>query len=649
MLRRTIVALACAIWWSVAAPASADEPLLAPMFQDHVVLQRGQPINVWGRAPAGQRVAVSVAGHRATARADRDGRWRLRLPMMAAGGPYTMTARAGGMTQTVNDVLVGDVWLCSGQSNMVLEVRRTLDSRAEIANSANDTLRMLTVPMADAPTPQEDFAGPVAWQVAGPTTVSEWSATCFYFARELQRSVHVPMGMVNAAWGGANIRAWMSREALRTTGDYNEGLDILDIYSRDPMAAYQRWASVWENWWRAQAPALGEPWRPGASQLAWRRAPAQLGYWERWGRPELENFNGLVWYRSNVRLTAQQAGKSATLALGMIDEIDATWVNGQFVGATSGAGTQRNYVLPEGVLRAGDNQVVVAAVDTYATGGLYGPAESRALRFADGASTPLTSWRYAQAPAGLGYPPRMPWEATGGLSTIHNGMITPIGPYNFRGVVWYQGESNTGEPDTYRGLLHAWMADWRGKYGANLPFLIVQLADYGAAATQPVNSGTARVREAQRLAVLDDAHAGLAVTIDLGERGDIHPANKQDVGRRLARAARRVVYGERIAPSGPAPVRAWRNGAEVMVEFTDVERELIAYGASRPVGFELCGATQESCAFVDARIAGPREVALAIPAGLTATRVRLCWADSPVCTLYDRAGLPAGPFELAIR
>ncbi len=646
-MRRMIAALACALLWS--APARADEPLLAAMFQDHAVLQRGEPIRVWGHAPAGERVEVSLAGRRASARADQSGRWSARLPAMSAGGPYTLAARtSSGATQSAADVLVGDVWLCSGQSNMVLEVRRTLDSRAEIANSANDTLRMLTVPMADAATPQPRFAAPVQWQAAGPSTVPEWSATCFYFARELQRTVRVPMGMVNAAWGGANIRAWMSAEALRATGDYNQELDILALYASDPAEAYQRWATVWEGWWRASAPAHGEPWRPGASSMAWRRAPAQLGYWERWGRPELESFNGTVWYRTNVRLTAQHAAQGATLSLGTIDEIDSTWVNGAFVGATSNAGAQRNYTLPAGLLHAGDNLIVVAAVDTYATGGLYGPAETRALRFADGSSAPLRDWRYWQAPANVGYPPRLPWEATGGLGTIHNGMITPIGPYNFRGVVWYQGESNTGEPERYRGLLHAFMADWRGKYGADLPFLIVQLADYGAASTAPVNSGTARLREAQRLAVLDDAHAGLAVTIDLGERGDIHPANKQDVGRRLARAARRVVYGEAIAPSGPIPVRAARAGGEVVVEFTDVERELIAYGANRPLGFELCGAAQETCAFADARISGPRQVALAIPAGLAPTRVRLCWADSPVCTLYDRAGLPAGPFELAI-
>lgn len=647
MMRKTIAALACALVWSVPAQVRAEEPLLAPMFQDHAVLQRGQPIRVWGQAPAGERVDVSIAEARATARADTSGRWSARLPAMSAGGPYTLTARAGNAAQTVNDVLVGDVWLCSGQSNMVLEVRRTLDSRAEIANSANDTLRMLTVPMAHGPTPQQAFAVPVQWQVAGPATVSEWSATCFYFARELQRTVRVPMGMVNAAWGGANIRAWMSTEALRGTGDFDEGLDILELYASDTAGAYRRWGAVWENWWRTAAPTQAEPWAPGA-RVAWRRAPDELAHWERWGEAELESFNGTVWYRANVRLNAQQAMQSAQLSLGTIDEIDATWVNGVFVGAMSGAGDRRNYTLAPGLLRAGDNLIVVAATDTYATGGIYGPAEARALRFENGASAPLTDWRYWQAPVEASYPPRLPWEATGGLGTIHNGMIAPIGPYNFRGVVWYQGESNTGEPERYRGLLHAFMADWRGKYGAEVPFLIVQLADYGPASTAPVNSGTAGVREAQRLAVLDDGRAGLAVAIDLGERGDIHPANKQDVGRRLARAARRVVYGEAIAPSGPVPVRARRSGGGIVVEFTDVERELVAYGASRPVGFELCGPTQESCAFVDARIAGPREVALTISAGLTPTRVRLCWADSPVCTLYDRANLPAGPFELAI-
>jgi sialate O-acetylesterase len=227
-------------------------------------------------------------------------------------------------------------------------------------------------------------------------------------------------------------------------------------------------------------------------------------------------------------------------------------------------------------------------------------------------------------------------------------MIAPLGAFGLRGVAWYQGESNTDEANRYQQLLARFMADWRAKFGAELPFLIVQLANYGAPPTAPGESGWAALREAQRTAVARDAHAGLAVTIDIGDRYDIHPANKQEVGRRLARAARRVVYGESLPPSGPVPVAAKREGVEVAVTFRDATEGLAAYSANGPIGFELCGAAAGSCRYVAARIDGER-VLLAAGDTLAATKVRYCWADSPVCTLYDGARLPAVPFEIEVQ
>jgi sialate O-acetylesterase len=229
---------------------------------------------------------------------------------------------------------------------------------------------------------------------------------------------------------------------------------------------------------------------------------------------------------------------------------------------------------------------------------------------------------------------------------IHNAMIAPLGPYNFRGAVWYQGESNVDQAESYRAELAALMADWRGKFKADLAFLVVQLANHGPPHTEPVESSWARLREAQRLAVAQDAYAGLAVAIDLGDRYDIHPANKQQVGRRLARAARHVIYGEAVSPSGPVPVSAQRFGHDVVVSFEDVEGALVAHSANGPIGFELCGTQAGTCRFVSARLEGSR-VHLTADGG-AAARVRYCWADAPVCTLYDRSELPAGPFELTV-
>ena len=627
-------------------PVSLAEPLLHSIFQDHLVLQREQPIRVWGRATAGGEVTITLAHARASARADEQGRWQASLPPMRAGGPHTLTARTNAGTQTVSDVLIGDVWLCAGQSNMVLQVARTLDSRSEIANAANKSIRMLTVPLASHPTPQENFGGRVQWEIAAPATVPNWSATCFYFARELQRTQQVPMGMVNAAWGGSNIQTWMSEAALRALPRYAAPLDALRLYTTDQPAAVARWGDVWMQWWDTQRKS--QPWTPTALSSEWRAAPPALGFWESWGVPELAQFNGMVWYRADVELTAAQAKQAAVLGIGAVDEVDATWLNGVFIGSTSDPGRRREYAVTAGQLRAGHNVIVVNALDTYATGGMYGPAATRALRLADGTSIPLGAWHY-QVADGVDSPPRTPWEATGGLTTIHNAMIAPIAGFTFRGAVWYQGESNTGAAQQYQRLLAAWIADWRSKFSPDLPFLIVQLANYGTPPTAPAESGWADLREAQRNAVRQDGNAALVVTIDIGDRYDIHPANKQEVGRRLARAARRLIYGEPLPPSGPVATGARRAGDFIEVAFGDVTGRLVTYSAAAPIGFELCGQGSNSCRFAPADLGGDR-VRLQVPAdGPAPTRVRYCWGDSPVCTLFDQAGLPAGPFEVRIQ
>lgn len=631
---------------SLLAASSADAALLHDLFQDHAVLQRDKAINVWGRAAPGESLTITLDGSSSPSKADSTGLWRASLPSMKAGGPYQLTvAAASGEKQVVDDVMIGDVWLCSGQSNMVLQVHRALDSRSEIANSANDSIRMLTVPLTNNAAPQYGFGGPVQWLKASPTTVPEFSALCLYFARELQKKDKVPMGLINASWGGSKIQSWMTASALRSMGDYDRALDALAQSSKNPIAAASQWATIWEGWYRERT--KDQPWSAKPSG-EWKPAPIERGYWEEWGVPELAKYDGMLWYRTTVTLTKSQAAQQATLALGRVDESDQAWVNGRLVGA-AGPGGEKSYALPANVLKAGENSIVVSILDTYANGGMPGRIESRALKFADGSSVVLNKeWRYQLPPANAAFPLRAPWEATAGLGVIHNGMIAPLSNLSLRGVTWYQGESNTDEGDRYQALLTRYFADWRGQFGANTPFFVVQLAGYGPASTKPAESGWANLREGQRLAVQQDPNAGLAIAVDLGERTDVHPANKQEVARRLARAARHVLYKDATPPSGPVPVSARRDGDGVAIEFTDVTGRLVAYSAARPIGFETCGATAGTCEYADATIQGLR-VLLKSANSSTATRVRYCWADSPVCTLYDEAPLPAGPFQVEVK
>jgi sialate O-acetylesterase len=574
------------------------------------------------------------------------------LPAMSAGGPFVLTAQgSSGGPQTVHDVLVGDVFLCSGQSNMELPVGRAGDTDSEIRDSRNDTIRMITVEHASSAAPQTDFASPVAWQSATPETVPAWSAACFFFARELQKTVRVPLGLVHASWGGSNIRPWMSAAALHANGGYESALGLLTLHATDPVAAQSQFGREWEQWWRGKTgDRVGaEPWSAGKGAApGWRPAPAKLGDWRTWGVAELKDFTGLVWYRTHITLSAVEAKAANRLDLGAINQVDQTWINGRIVGNTFGYGTDRTYNIAPGLLHAGDNVLVINVLCNYGGGGLLEGGARRAVQLTDGRSIPLDGpWEYRIAPSAIGYPPRAPWESVGGLTSLYNAMIAPLGHYALRGALWYQGESNTGEAESYPALLAGLMADWRHQFGAALPFLIVQLPNYGKLSAAPEESGWAELREAQRQTVAKDPHAGLTVTIDIGDAHNLHPTNKQDVGRRLALAARHVIYGESIAPSGPVALSAVRADGRVVVGFGDVENHLVTYSHDTPIGFELCGDGPGTCQFAEARLEGTR-VVLGSRNGAPVSRVRYCWADSPICTLFDASGLPAGPFEMRI-
>jgi sialate O-acetylesterase len=647
----SLVAGTLVVLSSALGTASGQSSLaLGPVFQDHAVLQRDKPVAIWGTAGAGDEVSVGLAGRQATARADASGRWTATLPAVTAGGPFSLEVRtASGSVRTVSDILVGDVFLCSGQSNMEFGVAQSKGGAMVAARAANDRIRLLTITHAGAARPAAGFEPLPAWQAVKPETIRTFSAVCYYFGREVQDAQNVPVGLVNASWGGTAIEPWIGETGLSAVGGFETRLDLLRTFARDEDAANQAFGRMWEEWWRGHGASAGEPWK-AEDTGPWTDVPG-FRNWKTWGVPELADLNGMVWYRRSFTLTAAQAAGPATLSLGGIDEVDETWVNGRVIRNTFGWGSRRTYRLPAGTLRAGDNVVVVNVLSTYDAGGMIGPDEAVELTCGDGTKFPLAgNWRYRAVPLSAGRPPRAPWEPIAGITTLYNGMVAPLGPVGLRGVVWYQGETNADEPAGYEKLLRGLMASWRSQFGNDLPFLIVQLPNFGAVPTTPTESAWSDVREAQRRAAAADGHAGLAVTIDVGEAGDIHPANKLEVGRRVARAARRVVYGEQVAPSGPVPLSAGREPAGVVVTFGDVERSLACYSASVAIGFELCGDGPGSCRFVAGTVDRTR-VVLPEPAtpGRPPTRVRFCWGASPICNLSDGTGLPIGPFEIPIK
>jgi len=618
------------------ASSAAGSPTLDPQFGTHAVIQRDRPIILSGEAAPRERLSVSFAGERTSATASAAGRWRAVFPARGAGGPYSIALN--GAT-AADDVAVGDVWLCSGQSNMEYPLRRALNGDAEVQGASDPQLRLMKVEQQLAGEPAARFAKPPSWNAASPDSAKDFSAACYFMVRELRASEKVPVGAIDDSWGGTPIRAWMDEAAVRSSGGADVA-EVVDLYRTNPAAAVRQFGGEWGAWWRKQTgdkPGQ-EPWN-ASSRLSWKPVPS-LDYWDSWG-PQWKAWIGSIWARGRVTLTPAEAAQPATLSLSAVDDLDQTFVNGVPVGGTNDPSNPRSYPLPKGVLKPGVNEIMVFARNVWGQGGFKGPADQFALTFADGRSKPLaTGWEYSKIAESVGQPPVAPWVGSSGVSTIYNAMVAPLSALPIRGVAWYQGAADVGQPG-YDKRLAALMSNWRTQFGdQRLPFLVVGLAGWGKPTAHPVESGWAALIDEQRLAAARDPHAAFASAIDLGEPNDIHPANKQEVGRRLALAAHSLVYRDG-GTVGPLPVSAVRKGNSVVVTFT---KPLQTFSGASANAFELCGS---SCRYADARVQG-NSVVIAWD-GQPVTRVRYAWADYPIVNLYDLDLLPAPVFELPIQ
>ncbi|MEZ0496065.1 sialate O-acetylesterase [Sphingomonas sp. IW22] len=627
------------------AGAAAAQPVIETPMSAHAVIQRDRPIIVTGRADPGEALTIVLGDRNVRAKAGRDGRWRATLPAMSAGGPYRLTVTgADGAAASLDDLLIGDVWLCSGQSNMEYETRSTLNGTGIVRGSADPQIRLLSMEQRVAFSPETPLDQRPQWAAAGPDTVGQFSAACYLMVKQLKADQKVPMGAIDSSWGGTAIRPWIAGVDAAKLPGMADDVALLDLYQRDRSAGVARFAERWGAWWRKlSGDAQGqEPWH-APDRRHWKPVPG-FGPWEEWGVPETADLNATIWFRNAFTLDAVTG--DAVLELGGIDELDTVWVNGVAVGSSFGWGNVRRYTVPAKVLKKGENQVVAAVTDGYGPGGMFGPAS--AIQLVPSGGSPIAlgdGWRYSivTQPGGVNVP-RVPWESHGGLSTLYNGMIAPLGPIGLKGVAWYQGESDAGKPG-YDTRMAALMAGWRRQFGiADLPFLIVGLANFGPPPIAPVDSGWAVVREEQRRAALADGHAAIVTTVDIGERTDIHPANKNTLAERLVRAASALAYGAEKPASGPMIASAAMQGGDVVLRFNDVTGTLYAWSATGPIGFELCDTG--GCRFADGRVEGDRVVLKGD--GRPVTRVRYAWADAPVVNLFDDAPLPVVPFETAI-
>ncbi|PWB70575.1 MAG: 9-O-acetylesterase [Holophagae bacterium] len=625
---------------AVAQPAAA-ELAVSNLFSNHMVLQRDAVVSVWGTASPAAAVTVAIAGHSVTATADADGRWRAVLPAMAAGGPHSLTVAGDGSQLSFANVLVGDVWVCSGQSNMEWTVADSQNAVEEIASATDPGIRHFKVPKSWAASPSDELAGG-AWETADPEHVGAFTAVGYFFARELRRHRDVPIGLLNTSWGGSRIEPWMSAEALGLDAVTMAGLLDAEAEAERATLASIR-AKVGELPASDGGIVDGRPvWAaPELDEEGWLELDATR-LWEEQG---WDGMDGIAWYRSSFELTPDEAKAGIRLGLGTIDDCDSSWVNGVEVGRTDWAWNRaRVYDVPAAALRPGRNVVAIRVEDGGGGGGLYGGADSRFVEVG-GARRPLPErWRFRIGWVNVSTEYRKNQVRT----VLYNKMIHPLLSFPVAGFLWYQGESNANPGDAfeYRKLFATMIRQWRADWGrGDLPFLWVQLANFRAPISEPGDSDWAMLRESQS-AALALPRTGQAVAIDIGDAADIHPRNKQEVGRRLALAARKVAYGEELVYSGPTYRSHEVKDGRVFVTFDHVGGGLAARGRSdgKLAEFAIAGADGR---FVraEAKVEGDRVVVWSEQVA-EPVAVRYAWADNPEgANLVNAEGLPASPFR----
>lgn len=613
-----------------------------------MVLQRDAKDSIWGWTTPGQDVTVRFQSKTYRAKAEADGKWLMKIGPFRAGGPYPLTV-TGPQTVTLQNVLLGDVWLCSGQSNMEMGIGISKDASIEIQNADYPKIRLFTVPKRVSLLPQETVES--QWKVCAPDSVGTggwggFSAAAYYFGRELNQKLNIPVGLIHSSWGGTVAEAWTSSEALENVPGFATPLATVREKADELKKGVQNTGGLWARWWETND--------PGSQNLAWAAPDLEDGGWRdigvqgAWESGPLPNYDGIVWFRKTIELPPSCRGKSAILRLGAIDDRDTTWVNGIQVGSTDGWQVNRNYAVPPDVFKPGKNVIAVRVLDTGGGGGFHtGPAPMK-LEF-PGTKIPVLSlgekWKF-QSGKPLNQLTALPVETTSSQNTVtvlYNGMIAPLEPFSIKGAIWYQGESNVGRAEQYKVLLPKMIGDWRQHFDSgNFPFYIVQLANFMRAdKNPPADCNWARLREAQ--AVVSDSvpNSGLAVTIDIGDAGDIHPKNKQEVGRRLALNALAQIYGRKVEFSGPIFQSAKPEDNKIRIKFTHSKGLFAKDG--KLTGFAIAG-EDKKWFWAEAAVDG-ETVLVSSPNVPAPAYIRYAWGNNPDANLYNADGLPAVPFR----
>ena len=634
------------------APALFGAVQLASPFGDHMVLQQGQPVPVWGTAAPGEKITVEFAGQKKSAKAGADGRWRIDLKKLKASSePREFLITSGDQKSAIvnrkfTDVLVGEVWICGGQSNMERKLglcsgqKPIVNWEQEVAAAHHPLIRQFYVRQHNALSPQTVTDG--SWTVCSPATAANFTAVGYFFARDLQAKLGVPVGIIHSSIGGTPSEAWTSREALLAFPEMKGFIDQLDLQTADPATARQTYLTRLAQWYRDKDPGSGDqPWSaPDLDASGWETMTLPT-LWEDAGHP---GYDGVAWFRKSFDLSAEWSGRDLTLKLCGIDDVDTTWINGVEVGNTSGYNLPRTYRVPANLLKPTGNIIAIRVLDTSGGGGIWEKTQPFALAPADGSGTPLPlagPWlvRFSAQLGQGSRPPQDVMRSNSAPTVLYNAMIAPLIPYAIRGVTFYQGEANAGRAQQYRTIFPALIADWRQRWGqGDFPFLFVQIA--------PFKDQPPEIREAQLLAWQATKNTALIVTLDVGDAQDIHPTHKQPVGARLSLAARALAYGEKLEYSGPVYSAMKVTAGHAVLHFTHLGGGLVAKDGPL-TGFSVAGADGVFHP-AQAEISG-ETVVVSSPAVATPVAVRYGWANVAKGNLFNTAGLPASPFRSDIQ
>lgn len=640
---------------------------LPTIFSNNMVLQRNSDITIWGNGAAGKTVDVKAAwGQTANSVVTKEGKWSLKLKTPDAGGPHYLTIVSGSDSISFKNVLIGEVWLCSGQSNMEMPLGgwppldTIFTAAVEIPKATYPNLRFFTVERTTSVTPELDCKG--TWSICTPQTASAFSATAFFFGKKLMNELNVPIGLIHSSWGGSPIEAWMGAKSLDKFPEYREFLAGM-AKSKEESEKLKSWleklpqidmseksgANRWENLDFKDAAFY----TTGFDDSKWAVADMPAD-WMKFG---FGNFDGVIWFRTKIDIPANWMNKELTLSLGPIDDMDATFVNGVKVGGYETEGhwqTERNYTIPANLVNSKILVIAVRVLDNMQGGGMYGRAENFRLSLKDTKESVSIAgaWRYLPVAefrnpkfylySGNNFDytsrPKVTSEINFHSPTVlHNGMITPVTPYKIRGAIWYQGESNTYNPGRYKELFPAMVENWRNLWGDEFSFYYTQIAPYRYG--EGTNSQLLREAQFQSLSV---PKTGMAVTLDIGNIINIHPGNKKDVGERLALWALAKDYNRNVVYSGPVYKSFVVEPDKIIMTFDHAEGiKLVSKNGS--LNFQIAGA-DKIFHDAEAKVSGST-VVVSSPKVKAPVAVRYCWSDTSEATLFNGAGLPASSFR----